>query len=126
MRVLLDTVTFVFAIQSSERLSAEAKAVLEDSRNVRELSVLSLAEIGLKNAIGKLALSPESTMSAAERLRVQILGYLPEHAFRLFDLPLHHKDPFDRQLIAQALAENIPVVTCDERFALYKGLRVIW
>jgi PIN domain nuclease of toxin-antitoxin system len=126
MRVLLDTVTFIFAIQSSERLSAEAKAVLEDSGNVRELSVLSLAEIGLKNAIGKLVLSPESTMSAAERLRVQILGYLPEHAFRLFDLPLHHKDPFDRQLIAQALAENIPVVTCDERFALYKGLRVIW
>jgi PIN domain nuclease of toxin-antitoxin system len=126
MRVLLDTVTFIFAIQSSERLSAKAKAVLEDSGNVRELSVLSLAEIGLKNAIGKLVLSPESTMSAAERLRVQILGYLPEHAFRLFDLPLHHKDPFDRQLIAQALTENIPVVTCDERFALYKGLRVIW
>jgi PIN domain nuclease of toxin-antitoxin system len=126
MRVLLDTVAFIFAIQSSERLSAEAKAILADSTNVRELSVLSLAEIGLKNAIGKLVLSPESTMSAAERLRVQILGYLPEHAFRLFDLPLHHRDPFDRQLIAQALVENIPVVTCDERFALYKGLRVIW
>lgn len=126
MRILLDTVTFIYAVQSSERLSARAKAVLADSENVRELSVLSLAEIALKNAIGKLMLSPASTMGAAERLRVQILGYAPEHALRLFDLPLHHRDPFDRQLIAQALAENIPVVTCDERFALYKGLRVIW
>jgi PIN domain nuclease of toxin-antitoxin system len=44
----------------------------------------------------------------------------------LFDLPLHHADPFDRPIIAQALAEKIPIVTCDEKFSLYKGLKLIW
>jgi len=43
-----------------------------------------------------------------------------------FDLPLHHSDPFDRKIIIQALFEDIPVVTCDQKFHLYKGLRVIW
>jgi PIN domain nuclease of toxin-antitoxin system len=59
-------------------------------------------------------------------LRLRVLPYTAEHAFRLFDLPLHHGDPFDRQIIAQALAEGIPVVTSDEAFRLYKGLKVIW
>jgi PIN domain nuclease of toxin-antitoxin system len=54
------------------------------------------------------------------------LPYRADHAFSLFDLPLHHSDPFDRQIIAQALSEQIPVVTPDEKFGLYKGLKVIW
>ena len=126
MRVLLDTVTFLFASDTPERLSHRARSVLGDSGNIRELSVLSFSEIALKNALGKLAMDRERALVAVGDLQLQILSYLPEHALRLFDLPLHHKDPFDRQLIAQALTENIPVVTCDERFALYKGLRVIW
>jgi len=50
-----------------------------------------------------------------------VLPYTAEHAIRLFHMPLHHADPFDRQIIAQALAESIPVVTCDEKFRAYKG-----
>jgi len=53
-------------------------------------------------------------------------AYTAEHAFGLFALPLHHGDAFDRQIIAQALVENIPIVTADEKFKLYKGLKVIW
>src|SRR5437870_4259782 len=49
-----------------------------------------------------------------------------EHALRLFDLPTHHADPFDRRIIAQALVENVPVVTPDEAFRLYDGLKVVW
>ena len=57
---------------------------------------------------------------------MRILPYTADHAGRLFGLPLHHADPFDRQIIAQALSENIPVVTSDEKFRLYKGIKVIW
>jgi PIN domain nuclease of toxin-antitoxin system len=55
-----------------------------------------------------------------------VLPYTSDHACHLFGLPLHHADPFDRQIIAQALAEDIPIVTSDEKFRLYKGLAVIW
>jgi PIN domain nuclease of toxin-antitoxin system len=61
-----------------------------------------------------------------EDLRLRTLPYLSEHAYRLFSLPLHHRDPFDRALIAQALTEDIPIVTPDEHFLAYKGLNVIW
>jgi PIN domain nuclease of toxin-antitoxin system len=54
------------------------------------------------------------------------LPYAAEHAFRLFDLPTQHADPFDRQIIAQALVENVPVVTPDESFNHYEGLKVVW
>jgi len=62
----------------------------------------------------------------AEDLKLRVLPYTGRHAYQLFGLPLHHSDPFDRQIIAQALAENIPVVTPDEKFSLYKGLKIIW
>jgi PIN domain nuclease of toxin-antitoxin system len=59
-------------------------------------------------------------------LGIRILPYSGDHALRLFELPVHHRDLFDRQIIAQALSEQIPAVTPDETFRLYKGLRVIW
>jgi PIN domain nuclease of toxin-antitoxin system len=65
-------------------------------------------------------------MAGVADLRVRVLPYAAEHAFRLFDLPTHHSDLFDRQIIAQALVENVPVVTPDEAFKLYKGLKVVW
>jgi len=58
--------------------------------------------------------------------RLRILPYTAHHAFYLFHLPPHHADPFDRQIIAQAVCEKIPVVTCDEKFSLYKDLKVLW
>ncbi|HVW08221.1 MAG TPA: PIN domain-containing protein [Bryobacteraceae bacterium] len=65
-------------------------------------------------------------LTAIADLQIRVIPYDAEHARLLFDLPLHHRDPFDRQIIAQALAEKIPVVTCDPKFSLYKGLSVIW
>jgi PIN domain nuclease of toxin-antitoxin system len=126
MRLLLDTVTFLFAVESSHRISPTAKAALADASNVREISVVSLAEIAQKVAIGKLALRKEDILAAIDDLQLKLLPCTGEHAFYLFELPLHHRDPFDRQIVAQALVEDIPVVTCDEQFRLYKELRVIW
>jgi len=102
MRVLLDTVAFLFAIENPDRLSRTARAVLREPANQRELSVVSLAEVAMKN-------------DAAEA-----------HVLQLMTLPVHHRDPFDRMLIAQALAEDVRVMTCDKEFRKYKGLEVIW
>jgi PIN domain nuclease of toxin-antitoxin system len=93
---------------------------------VREMSVVSLSEIAIKLSIGKLAFGKEEVIQGIADLQLRLLPYTADHAFRLFSLPLHHTDPFDRQIIVQALAEDIPVVTADEKFHLYKGLKVIW
>ena len=126
MRVLLDTVTFLFAIEDPDRLSRKARTVMGDPANQRALSVISLAEIAMKNATRKLNLSREDAMDALTRLQVSILPYAEAHVFELMALPVHHRDPFDRMLIAQALAEDVPVMTCDKEFRKYKGLPLIW
>lgn len=126
MRLLLDTVVLIHAVESPERLSKRAAAVLQNPRNVLELSAVSLAEIAIKAGLGKLRLSAGMAHQALEDLDIRILPYTGDHAFQLFGLPLHHGDPFDRQIIAQACFERIPVVTSDEKFGLYTGLKVIW
>jgi PIN domain nuclease of toxin-antitoxin system len=126
MRVLLDTVAFLFAIGDPDRLSRKARTVMRDPANQRELSVISLAEIAMKNAAGKLNLSREDAVEALSRLQVSMLLYAEAQVLELMTLPVHHRDPFDRMLIAQALAEDVPVMTCDKEFRKYKGLEVIW
>jgi PIN domain nuclease of toxin-antitoxin system len=65
-------------------------------------------------------------MAGVADLRLRVLPYPAEHAFRLCDLPPYHADPFDRQIVARALVENVAVVTPDESFNLYEGLKIIW
>jgi PIN domain nuclease of toxin-antitoxin system len=126
MRLILDTVTFIWAVSTPERLSRAAMSALRKGTAVREISVVSLTEIAVKQTTGKLTFSKADAMSGVADLRVRVLPYTAEHALRLFDLPMHHADPFDRQIIAQALAQNVPVVTPDESFNLYEGLKVVW
>jgi PIN domain nuclease of toxin-antitoxin system len=101
-------------------------SALRSESAVREISAISLSEIAIKSARGKLVFAQDDLKAAIHALHLRVLPYTAEHAFRLFDLPLHHGDPFDRQIIAQALAESIPVVTSDVTFSLYEGLKVIW
>jgi PIN domain nuclease of toxin-antitoxin system len=126
MRLILDTVAFIWAVSTPERLSRAAIAALRKSTAVRELSVVSLTEIAVKQTRGKLEFSKSDATTGVADLQVRLLPYSAEHAFRLFDLPAHHTDPFDRQIIAQALAEDLAVVTPDEAFHLYEGLKVVW
>lgn len=126
MRLILDTATFIWAASDPERLSRAAMSALRKGTAVREISVASLTEIALKQSRGKLTFGKANAMAGVGDLRLRVLPYTPEHAFRLFDLPTHHADPFDRQIIAQALVESVPVVTPDEAFKLYEGLKVIW
>ena len=91
-----------------------------------EVSTISLAEIAIKAAVGKLAFSEATVRQALNELDIRILAYTAEHAFQLFALPLRHRDPFDRQIIAQALVEKVAVVTPDRQFGGYEGVKVLW
>jgi PIN domain nuclease of toxin-antitoxin system len=126
VRLLLDTAILIFAVEAPERLSRRAVAAIQDSENVLEFSTISLAEIAIKASLGKLKLSTPTVREALKDLNIRTLSYTADHAFHLFALPLLHGDSFDRQIIAQALSEKIPIVTSDEKFNLYKGLKIIW
>ena len=126
MRLLLDTAVLIYAVESPEKLSKRAASALKKAQNVLELTPISLAEIAIKAALGKLQLSVGTLRQALQDLDIRILPYTADHAFELFELPLYHSDPFDRQIIAQALCECIPVITPDEKFRLYPGLKVVW
>jgi PIN domain nuclease of toxin-antitoxin system len=126
VRLLLDTAVLIYAVDSPERLSKRAANALTDADNALEFSSVSLVEIAIKTKIGKLKMSAEVTQQALETLGARVLPSSADHAFKLFTLPLHHSDPFDRQIIAQALLEQVPIITPDETFRLYKGLKILW
>jgi PIN domain nuclease of toxin-antitoxin system len=126
MRLLLDTATFIWAVGSPDRISSKAMRSMQHNQARLEMSAVSLSEIAIKQALGKLDFSPDDVRTGIADLKLRVLPYTASHAYQLFGLPHHHGDPFDRQIIAQALAEDIPVVTSDEKFRLYRGLPVLW
>jgi PIN domain nuclease of toxin-antitoxin system len=126
VRLLLDTAVLIYAIGSPEHLSKRAASALRNPDNILELSSVSLVEIAIKATLGKLPVTEAIARQAVEELSIRVLPYTAEHAFQLFNLPLHHRDPFDRQIIAQALCEKIPVVSSDQKLGLYQGLRLFW
>jgi len=126
VRLLIDTATLIYAVEAPERLTKRASAALRNPGNVLELSTISITEIAIKESLGKLRVTAAIVRQAVQDLDIRILPYTGEHGFRLFELLPHHGDPFDRQIIAQALFEKLPVVTPDEKFRLYSGLKIIW
>ena len=126
MRALLDTHIFITAaVEGLEGLSPKTFQLLRDTETERVLSSVSVTEIAIKSAIGKLPMNSDRVSRALADLGITLLPYTTAHAMRLFDLPLHHGDPFDRMLIATALTEDIPILSADTLFREYKGLRVI-
>ena len=126
MRLLLDTAILIWAVESPDRLTKRATAALKNPDSTLDLSAASVCEIAIKSSIGKLRFSERDLHQALDDLGIRILPLRAEHALALFELPIHHNDPFDRQIIAQALSEEIPVVTPDEKFKLYRGLKIVW
>ena len=123
---MLDTAAFIYSAKAPENLGRRASSIIENAGNVLELSAVSLVEVAIKSALGKITFSEEVTRQAIERLNLRVLPFSAEHGFRFFSVPVHHRDPFDRQLIAQALAESIPIISPDTEFRRYKGLQIIW
>lgn len=122
MRLLLDTHVWLWAIAESGRLSAPARSLISDEDNEILVSAITVAEIGIKFRIGKLRLPAQPRVFIPEALELDSFGVLPfaaAHALKLADLELHHRDPFDRMLIAQAIVEDVAVITADPIFKRY-------
>lgn len=122
MRLLLDTHTFLWFIEGSPNLSRLARTLIEDQGNQRFLSVASLWEVSIKVSISKLTLGMSFTELVEREVygnAIDLLAIQPKHLEELSKLPFHHKDPFDRLIIAQSLAECMPVVSKDNSFNDY-------
>jgi PIN domain nuclease of toxin-antitoxin system len=127
MKLLLDTHTFLWFILGNSNLSSNARALVEDQANEKFLSVASLWEIAIKVSIGKLALSDSFNTLIPQQLSVngfELLGLEVNHAAALINLPFHHRDPFDRLLIAQAIVEQMQIVSIDSIFDSYQIIRL--
>jgi PIN domain nuclease of toxin-antitoxin system len=122
VRLLLDTQIVLWQLQGSRTVRGEARAAIERASELA-FSVVSFAEIGFKAAIGKLTV-PADLHDQVLRSGLRIVGLAPDHGLLVAQLPLHHRDPFDRLLIAQARQEGLTIVTADPRFADY-GVPVI-
>jgi PIN domain nuclease of toxin-antitoxin system len=127
MRLLLDTHVWLWLVAAPERLSGEARSLLESSTTQLYLSAASGWELSIKQALGRLELGGSAEIVVAElmlRSDVGPLSITHQHALRAGGLPPHHRDPFDRLLIAQAQLEALPIMTADVAFALYDVERV--
>lgn len=128
MRLLLDTHTFLWFIEGSSKLSAHAKRLVEDPAHERFLSVGSLWEMAIKVSIGKLKVPLPFERLVKEHVEGNAIELLAIHALHLDEqrkLPFHHSDPFDRLIIAQAIAEEMKVVGRDEEFDPYP-VECVW
>ena len=127
-RFLLDTQTFLFVAQDLSSLSSRAKAALLNKDHFLFLSLISLWEIQIKIAVKKLVLFKplqETLQQAVTDLGLELLPIQLSHIYGLNDFPLHHRDPFDRLLIAQALNENMQVIGNDSHWDAY-GVKRVW
>lgn len=129
MTVLIDTNVFLWSITGQQsKLSRKAFQALEDPYNQRWLSAVSLWEIAIKVGIGKLDLPGHGDFLRAHMALLRIGKVLPveeAHVLAHFGLPHHHRDPFDRMMIAQAQVEGVPFVTSDKQIHKYP-IRILW
>lgn len=121
---LLDTQALLLWTTDDRRLSTRVQRLLEDRRTRAVVSVASVWELAIKQGRGKLRL-PDAYFDALFASDVQLLAITERHALAAGRLPMHHADPFDRMLVAQAQAEGLPLVGSDAAFAAY-DVDVIW
>jgi PIN domain nuclease of toxin-antitoxin system len=128
VKLLLDTHTLIWAVDDPVQLGPQAVTELQDSTNELLLSAGSVWELAIKVGAKKLELSTpfrQWILQAISDLGLTILPISVEYANVQTELPFHHKDPFDRLLIAQSLYEQIPIVSTDPQFDAY-GVTRIW
>lgn len=124
-RLLLDTNVAVWLLLGDrDSVSRRAEKTLMDERNVLSLSAVSVWEIAIKRSLGKLRIDP-GWMRALTQLDFNPVPVTFEHAEHVEQLPWHHRDPFDRLLIAQASLEEHALVSADSRMAAY-GVEIVW
>jgi PIN domain nuclease of toxin-antitoxin system len=128
MTLLLDTHTFLWFCQNAPSLSAKAKTLLEDASHRKVVSLASCWEIAIKAGLGKLTLGEPSEkyiVNALSRTGFELLPISLAHVTAVEQLPSHHKDPFDRLLIAQTQIDGMSLVSSDVAFDRY-GVARLW
>ncbi len=121
MNYLLDTCAYIFLLMQPERFSSETRSILLDPQNTIYVSAVTANEIAIKRSQNKLHLHCDDY----EEVEARGLTHLPlayAHGKGVQSLPCHHRDPFDRLLISQAICEQLTVITCDVQFASYPVL----
>ncbi|MGD9732823.1 MAG: type II toxin-antitoxin system VapC family toxin [Desulfamplus sp.] len=129
MIILLDTHTFLWFINGDPNLSGYARRHIENLENKRLISTASLWEMAIKISTGKLKLRLSFRELYTVHIRgnaIDVLEMTAEHLDILKTLPFHHKDPFDRLIIAQSIAESIPILSRDELFDEYENVQRFW
>lgn len=118
MKLLVDSNAFIWAYVQPVELSAAAHQAISDPANERFISIAALWEIAIKSSTGKLSMPADPAQAIAD-LALTILPVSLAHVQRIPGLPFHHRDPFDRMMIAQAMEEGLTIVTRDRIFAAY-------
>lgn len=128
MRLILDTHAFLWWLANDPLLSDKARAVIADGRNECFLSLASCWELAIKSSLGKLRLTQPVDRFIPDEMSANGFHLLTidfRHVAKIETLPFHHRDPFDRLLVAQALLEKMAIVSCDAVLSEY-GVKRIW
>lgn len=118
MNIIIDTHIFLWALSDLDKISDAKRSALEDLSNTIYVSAVTVAELMIKASIGKLQID-FNPLELAEESGFTLLDFSAEAALLLKEMPFHHKDPFDRMLIAQSLTDNFPLMTEDPKIAMY-------
>lgn len=128
MKALLDTHVFLWWITDDQRLSSRVREIIADGTNEILFSAASGWEIAIKTRLGRLQLPDDPEIFIPEQLELNAIEVLPVqigHALHVYQLPSHHRDPFDHLLIAQARLEKLPILTADPQISRYP-VEIIW
>ncbi|MBF2057873.1 MAG: type II toxin-antitoxin system VapC family toxin [Cyanobacterium sp. T60_A2020_053] len=118
MKFLLDTHILLWWLGDEAKLSPQIRAVICHPENMIFVSAATVWEMSIKKSLGKLFV-PNNLLEKLKDNYFRVLDITAEHGLKVTDLPLHHKDPFDRMLIAQAMIEDLTIITLDTKFPLY-------
>ena len=126
MRLLIDTHVLIWFLEGNKLLSKPHRQIISDSQNDVLVSIASLWEIAVKISLGKLTLAKPlaDVIKQIAVENIEVLPILPKHTLRVSTLPFHHRDPFDRIIVAQSQIENLPIVTNDIEFSHY-GIKLL-
>jgi len=118
MKIIIDTHIFLWALAEPAKIERNKRTALETVANTIYVSSITIVEIMMKASLGKLAINFDP-VEMAQKSGFELLDFSPQDALPLKEMPFHHKDPFDRMLIAQSISRKYLIMTHDSKFSLY-------
>ena len=118
MQIILDTHIFLWSISDPDKIDIRKRKKIQSLSNTIYISAITITELMIKASIGKLGID-FNPIEIAEKSGFEMLDYTVDNAVLLKDMPFHHRDPFDRMIIAQSISNNFPIITDDMKFRKY-------